>query len=165
MTFNFSALPTNAAASFTRFEPGHLLGSFSAGTLMATVVPVRFVKEWVYPRDAKNDNAPEFKTVRISEHKWPLHKTTTTCHAEYVRPDMWPAPKREPLTREGLILAGLLAPWNAFPRADKPSLRIDEKAWIEFEHSLANPTPNDGLPADYLEFWQEGKGDDNVAND
>ena len=169
---NFSSLPTNAAAAFTRFEPT-FIGFDSCNIATETLTPIRYVKEWVYPRvgpgregDGAYPEYPEFKTVRISEHKWPLHKTTTTTHSEYVRPDMWPPARREPLTREQLVCDGLLISWQRYPLIDcGPTLPLNHEARIEHYRSQLNPAPNDDLPDDYLEFWQEGKGDDNVAND
>jgi hypothetical protein len=131
-------IPVESRASFTRFE---FVGE--------TLTPVRYVKEWVYPRDG----APKFATVRISEHKWPL-KCMFSAKDNTVD---WPSsPKREPITAQELVDLGLLTfdAWHPLCTGE-PVLRMDNAAWARWRRGPQGP--NDGLPDDYLDFWHEAE--------
>jgi hypothetical protein len=153
----FAALPTDASARFTRFEhPAFLHHSGEEWHDTSRLVPVSVVKEWVWPRNGD----PMYKTVRISEHRWPLWRSTFMCKPDVNRTAdtvEWPA--RPPaISRAELMCANALTPaWAYQPNTDSPFLEMQaqDKA-VAFNHYLnGNPAPNDGLPDDYLDFWRE----------
>lgn len=149
-----------ARVEFTTFERFGKTG-------YEAIAPVHVVKEWQWPGDRAKDQTPLWRTVRISEWKMPM-RGWFKCDA-VIDPEApnsgWPCdPDRSLLltageVRQELVDAGLIAPWYLFPQPDRPCLMLDGKAWIEHYGSVVSPVPNDGLPADYLDFWLEGSND------
>lgn len=130
-------MPDLYNAQFTRFEGNGYRG----------LVPVHYIREWQYPKNASNGETAVFKTVRISEHRWPL-PFTFRCNRNDVE---WPEPPPDHRRLAALIATGLIVPWVYYPRNDEPFLMLDDIA--ENIHARDRETGRGELPDDYLEFW------------
>lgn len=134
---------------FTRFEHPVLPNrSFDEWRM----VPVQYLREWQWPKNASPGEQPTFKTVRVSEHRWPI-RGAVSCDIRdcLTTADMWPARPECADGRDALIAAGLLLPWWMLPICPgHDALWLDETA--ENVHARGCRAPR-GLPDDYLEFW------------
>lgn len=114
------------------------------------LIPLRVIKE----RDP--DRGGEYRTVRISEHRWPM-KNTFSCAMEPITGDgdvgQWPDPPA-PVTRAELAQRGLISLWSRYPRADRPVLQMTERDYMQVDREISG-VEHHALPDDYLEFWQE----------
>jgi hypothetical protein len=140
-------MPDLYNAQFTRFEhPMRPDRSFDEWAM----VPVHYIREWQSP---KNGNGQaDFRTVRISEHRWP-HKSTFLCRGGGADLVEWPEPP-PPADRNNLMTSQVLVPWQWFPECTgEPILEMDDAAWRV--HDAGWSGQNDGLPEDYLDFWLE----------
>lgn len=139
-------MPDLYNVQFTRFENPNIPCSRDLDTWR--MVPIHYIREWQFPKNARPDDTAVFKTVRISEHRWPT-PNTFRCSRNDVE---WPASALA-ADRLSLIDAGLLVPWVCYPRNDEPFLMLDDIA--ENVHARDSETGRGGLPEDYLEFWLE----------
>lgn len=143
-------------SKFTRFEP-NLIGSFSGETLGAHLTPVQYLREWQWPKNAGPGDVPVFKTVRVSEHRWPI-RGAVSCDIRdgLTTSDMWPLPVRVcGVGRAELISLGLIRPWHWFPMVSIETKYFWLDSIADDVHARGPHAPNDGLPDDYLEFWQD----------
>jgi hypothetical protein len=154
-------MPDLYNAQFTRFEHSNF-PQRDEWRDTAKLVPTHYIREWQFPKNGAGEAV--FKTVRISEHKWPM-RNAYNCHNEPVSRqedetwvhggwphDLNPIPA---LDRDALIVRDRLRPWHWFPAVSdmEPCLSMDDVAWNV--HARDSETGRGGLPDDYLEFWLE----------
>lgn len=147
-------MPDLYNVQFTRFEPTLIFASGQSNQPREALTPTHYIREWQYPKNASKGESAVFKTVRISEHRWPVPATFRCSRNDVAWPEPPPA-----IDRASLIASGALLPWWCTPVCpDQGALWLDDAAWQA--HECGQLGRNDGLPDDYLEFWLDDETDD-----